>query len=491
MTTDGVKLKDAPRKVLMVSGMACSSGLLALFFTGQISRYAAQESASLNAPLSFLICGVAAVVLMLVSGTVMHRSVRRLLAAASAIIALFWGAMMLLVGMLPILEGPNAAFLHLVLNASGQILTMLLLVQWNLHISLCRFSEIAIVTTLSLLAAAFIYLLGSWLVSPVPLVVALICVSAACNMALELTVTGNSDSACSLGETSRLRLQMPSGEGISRTNIILFFGSRLLWGVIVGVFVGGLSFGERQATAGLLMIVAGASLLAVFAALALIVKANKLSTIILLVTSSLAVALVIVQCFFNSDFSQLMRPMAAIIVLVWIVQLRSQLLAFRAMLRVRPSVFAYCELLAPYATCCLVSAAIRVLLLPSAGAGLGGYAAGINALAMLAFFIIAILSLADHVLRYFPSLDTEQDQDAIGQKQLSVTSLGADRMLTPRETEVLYYVALGYSRPYIEKVLYISKGTAKAHIHHIYQKLGVATQDELIELVRDYHEAPS
>lgn len=55
--------------------------------------------------------------------------------------------------------------------------------------------------------------------------------------------------------------------------------------------------------------------------------------------------------------------------------------------------------------------------------------------------------------------------------------------LTKREGEVLSYLAKGYSRPYIEKKLYISKGTAKTHIFHVFQKLGVSSQDELLDLV--------
>lgn len=54
--------------------------------------------------------------------------------------------------------------------------------------------------------------------------------------------------------------------------------------------------------------------------------------------------------------------------------------------------------------------------------------------------------------------------------------------LTPRGAEVVRYLALGYSRPYIAKRLGVSKETAKAHTYHIYQKVGAASQDELIEL---------
>ena len=56
--------------------------------------------------------------------------------------------------------------------------------------------------------------------------------------------------------------------------------------------------------------------------------------------------------------------------------------------------------------------------------------------------------------------------------------------LTPREHDVLALLASGYSRPYIAKTLYLADGTVKTHIRHIYGKLGVNSQDELIEFVR-------
>lgn len=55
--------------------------------------------------------------------------------------------------------------------------------------------------------------------------------------------------------------------------------------------------------------------------------------------------------------------------------------------------------------------------------------------------------------------------------------------LTPREEEVLALLAQGYSVPRIEKELFISNGTAKGHVRHIYAKMGVHTRDELIETV--------
>ena len=54
---------------------------------------------------------------------------------------------------------------------------------------------------------------------------------------------------------------------------------------------------------------------------------------------------------------------------------------------------------------------------------------------------------------------------------------------TPRETEVLGLLARGRTQAGIAKRLGISPGTAHSHIVHVYQKLGVGKQQELIEKV--------
>jgi DNA-binding CsgD family transcriptional regulator len=55
--------------------------------------------------------------------------------------------------------------------------------------------------------------------------------------------------------------------------------------------------------------------------------------------------------------------------------------------------------------------------------------------------------------------------------------------LTPRESEVLMHVARGKTAAAIAKELYISRDTVSSHTQHIYQKLQINSQDQLIELV--------
>ncbi|MEG0759835.1 MAG: helix-turn-helix transcriptional regulator, partial [Raoultibacter sp.] len=58
--------------------------------------------------------------------------------------------------------------------------------------------------------------------------------------------------------------------------------------------------------------------------------------------------------------------------------------------------------------------------------------------------------------------------------------------LTPRQTEVLGYLAIGRSNAYIAKQLNISENTAKAHVGKIYERLNVHCRDELLDLLEHY-----
>ena len=55
--------------------------------------------------------------------------------------------------------------------------------------------------------------------------------------------------------------------------------------------------------------------------------------------------------------------------------------------------------------------------------------------------------------------------------------------LTPREKQVLYLLARGYSYKAMAEKLYISNNTVKYHVKNIYQKFAVTNRPELIELL--------
>lgn len=54
--------------------------------------------------------------------------------------------------------------------------------------------------------------------------------------------------------------------------------------------------------------------------------------------------------------------------------------------------------------------------------------------------------------------------------------------LTPRETQIAELLAHGRNGPYIQQELHLSRNTVKTHVSHIYTKLDIHSQQELIDL---------
>lgn len=79
--------------------------------------------------------------------------------------------------------------------------------------------------------------------------------------------------------------------------------------------------------------------------------------------------------------------------------------------------------------------------------------------------------------------DAEDEGARMGRFRLRCEAVANTYLLSRRESEVLYYLARGYKSASIQQQLYISEGTAKTHIRHIYRKLNVHNQQELIHLI--------
>ncbi|WP_253904672.1 helix-turn-helix transcriptional regulator [Adlercreutzia sp. ZJ473] len=57
--------------------------------------------------------------------------------------------------------------------------------------------------------------------------------------------------------------------------------------------------------------------------------------------------------------------------------------------------------------------------------------------------------------------------------------------LTPREGEILFYLAKGRNAKHIAERLYVADRTVKTHTYHIYQKMGIHSQQELMDIVEN------
>ena len=63
-------------------------------------------------------------------------------------------------------------------------------------------------------------------------------------------------------------------------------------------------------------------------------------------------------------------------------------------------------------------------------------------------------------------------------------SLSSEHALTERESEILVLLAQGHASAELSEMLFISPNTVRTHIHNMYRKLGVASREELFQLVR-------
>ena len=82
----------------------------------------------------------------------------------------------------------------------------------------------------------------------------------------------------------------------------------------------------------------------------------------------------------------------------------------------------------------------------------------------------------------------DQMRDELARSRRERTEEVYDRVasehgLTPREREVMGMLAEGYTRAYIREALDVSDGTAKAHIAHVYAKLGIHHKDDLLDYI--------
>jgi DNA-binding NarL/FixJ family response regulator len=73
-----------------------------------------------------------------------------------------------------------------------------------------------------------------------------------------------------------------------------------------------------------------------------------------------------------------------------------------------------------------------------------------------------------------------------GEPRKPISTLSADRRLTPRESEILSYAADGFTNGQIAGILKISERTVKSHVTNLFDKLGVQNRVQMIRAYQDY-----
>lgn len=102
---------------------------------------------------------------------------------------------------------------------------------------------------------------------------------------------------------------------------------------------------------------------------------------------------------------------------------------------------------------------------------------------MFALAIVTMLILPESVIAQIASRGVKKQRQGDAPLSLRCSTLGDMRKLTAREREVLELLAQGRTQSVIARKLSISEGTAHTHIMHVYQKIDVHSQQELIDVV--------
>ncbi|MEG1830202.1 MAG: helix-turn-helix transcriptional regulator [Raoultibacter sp.] len=126
-----------------------------------------------------------------------------------------------------------------------------------------------------------------------------------------------------------------------------------------------------------------------------------------------------------------------------------------------------------------------------ANGGYQGLAFNLTVMAII-LCLIAILAFAGR-----PNLRNEtktivverNTEKYVGKWKQHCQRICQEVQLSPRQTEVFMLLVRGRNAKVIEEELFISNHTAKTHIYRIYQKLGVHTQQELIDTAEAYFHA--
>ena len=79
--------------------------------------------------------------------------------------------------------------------------------------------------------------------------------------------------------------------------------------------------------------------------------------------------------------------------------------------------------------------------------------------------------------------ERQDDQQKVGRFKRRVLAVADNYLLSQRETEVLFLLAHGKNAAAIQEQLCISAGTVNTHMRHVYRKLDVHSQQELIQLI--------
>ena len=431
---------------------------------------------------SFAVCAVVAVGFLGAIGFMRSRRARLGFAVFELVLIAIWCGILIVLRWFSADGVQPVPAVLVVYAAVGRIVTLFINMQWNFHFSLNDVGEAARSTIVSVLLALAMFLVSALMdgsLATVLLIVAIVS-SGVLNLVLETVENRRQNSPYTIEAVGRADARIPvASHSLPRTRL-LYFGARVLYGLALGFLVSVTSLAYPVEAGPVPVVWMMAAALAIGIAGVWLFGSDGKGSLYLVAVLPVLAALATSIGFYSSDIADVARICAMLAEVAWTIQNLFQLPSYRRMTGMKTATFAYYEYAAQivpfYLSAWIISSNLGALPFASDPNAVGS----VGCMCLVVLTACTVAAMTWHILRYHPT------RSARSRTRL-VAPVGEDRIdgvLTPREREVFSLLAAGYSRPYIAKTLYISVDTVKVHVKHIYAKLGVDSQDGVIELAR-------
>jgi|GEM_PF-4685864 len=275
----------------------------------------------------------------------------------------------------------------------------------------------------------------------------------------------------------------------NRPKLNLFFLSRIAVGFIIGVSNSLLILLSHEPEYGTLRNVTLCVAALLLVGFMVFSVKRSLNPIFLLPLTPLISLIVLSLIFFYDQFMSFSYIAPAGMCLVWIVLSSVRISELK-------HIFARSEVQLACIDKALVvgSIAAGILVYPLVSSLLPSHENNLYAMALLMFAVAIGVTgvLLQFSFRQLISTYTcEQTANERNYYVAACKSIADSHKLTERELDILLLIGQGYSRPYVCKTLYISDGTVRTHIRHIYSKLMVHRKEEMLELIKAKIDASS
>ena len=531
----GVTTHNHGLKLSLTLGLACLVAHTLCSITGQIGIFSGIFYFNY---LGFLACCI--VSLMMMAGVVIFKSsiIRKGLSILNLVISCLWiiSAVYCIV-----ISGSHSepGDVALLLFAScSRVASMILTIQWSFHVAICGEKEIVLPIALAMFLAALMYVITCGIGGRIALWItcALLLISAILLIREEFKVDTkamelldyfklDSEAGAPLGRC-RINHCMPSSgqfgpgerlrEPLDQTgaesdkqaligaslekrrmrfnsltvNRIKLYGSRVGWGIFFGVLISAVSMFRPPITNSWVIVLLVSVLLVMGIVILLVLRNNKYVPLETASFVPLLISGAVFICFYDSDMNSYTRIFAVLCHITWFTQMFYQVPVYQRLLRMDPAVFAYSDKLCSFIT---FECTMWIILYTPVSTDSLLSSPQIVHDGALAFTVvllaISVFIMVRHFMSYYPKrfglhekgfADSTTTDEAPKDR---VEALAEQYRLTERETDVFRLLASGYSRPFIQKSLFLSEGTIKTHVRNIYLKLRINSRDDLLTMV--------